>query len=150
MTNRLTAPQTPPRTRVLHDAPNCRVSVSAHETPFRGIVVHGKGKARTIGFPTANIPIPWEFSAPEGLYAATIRLPPGFKEPLRGAFAAVPARAPESMVRLHAYAKEMSPLFGGTPVALEPGWHRRPLPPCHGRRRLRRSLLSIPGRSHEV
>ncbi len=33
------------------------------------------------------------------------------------------------MVRLHAIAKELSPLLGATPAALEPGWHRKPLPP---------------------
>jgi len=43
----------------------------------RGIVSHGDKRGRTIGFPTANLPLGRHLEPARGVYAVTIRLPEG-------------------------------------------------------------------------
>lgn len=42
-----------------------------------GIVAHGDARGRTIGFPTANIPLGRHLEPARGVYAVTVRLPDG-------------------------------------------------------------------------
>lgn len=54
----------------------------------RGIVQHGAGKGRLLGYPTANIPA--TAPAPSGIYAARVRI--GADAPYRAAAFGDPAR----------------------------------------------------------
>ncbi len=49
---------------------------------IRGTVAHGDARGRTIGFPTANIPLGRHLEPARGVYAVTARLPDGHR--LRG------------------------------------------------------------------
>ncbi|MCL1795622.1 MAG: riboflavin kinase [Clostridia bacterium] len=40
---------------------------------IKGIVVRGKGAGKKIGFPTANVALPEDWSLPYGVYAADVR-----------------------------------------------------------------------------
>jgi riboflavin kinase / FMN adenylyltransferase len=44
---------------------------------IRGVVTHGDKRGRTIGFPTANIPLGRHLEPARGVYAVTVRLPDG-------------------------------------------------------------------------
>src|SRR5215469_1757022 len=44
---------------------------------IRGVVAHGDARGRTIGFPTANIPLGRHLEPARGVYAVTVRLPDG-------------------------------------------------------------------------
>jgi riboflavin kinase/FMN adenylyltransferase len=44
---------------------------------IRGLVSHGDKRGRTIGFPTANVPLGRHLEPARGVYAVTIRLPDG-------------------------------------------------------------------------
>jgi riboflavin kinase/FMN adenylyltransferase len=44
---------------------------------IRGVVTHGDARGRTIGFPTANIPLGQHLEPARGVYAVTARLPDG-------------------------------------------------------------------------
>jgi len=44
---------------------------------IRGIVSHGDKRGRTIGFPTANLPLGRHLEPARGVYAVTVRLPDG-------------------------------------------------------------------------
>lgn len=44
---------------------------------IRGIVTHGDKRGRTIGFPTANVPLGQHLEPARGVYAVTIRVPDG-------------------------------------------------------------------------
>jgi riboflavin kinase/FMN adenylyltransferase len=44
---------------------------------IRGVVAHGDKRGRTIGFPTANIPLGRHLEPARGVYAVTVRLPDG-------------------------------------------------------------------------
>jgi riboflavin kinase/FMN adenylyltransferase len=44
---------------------------------IRGLVAHGDARGRTIGFPTANIPLGRHLEPARGVYAVTVRLPDG-------------------------------------------------------------------------
>ena len=44
---------------------------------IRGIVSHGDKRGRTIGFPTANVPLGRHLEPARGVYAVTVRLPDG-------------------------------------------------------------------------
>lgn len=43
----------------------------------RGVVTHGDKRGRTIGFPTANVPLGRHLEPARGVYAVTVRLPDG-------------------------------------------------------------------------
>lgn len=42
---------------------------------IRGVVIHGDARGRTIGFPTANVPLGQHLEPARGVYAVTVRLP---------------------------------------------------------------------------
>jgi len=44
---------------------------------IRGVVIHGDARGRTIGFPTANVPLGRHLEPARGVYAVTVRLPDG-------------------------------------------------------------------------
>ncbi len=44
---------------------------------IRGVVIHGDARGRTIGFPTANVPLGQHLEPARGVYAVTVRLPDG-------------------------------------------------------------------------
>ena len=46
-----------------------------------GTVMHGDARGRTIGFPTANIPLGRHLEPARGVYAVTVRLPDGSERP---------------------------------------------------------------------
>ena len=48
---------------------------------IRGIVAHGDKRGRTIGFPTANIPLGRHLEPARGVYAVTVTLPDGTTRP---------------------------------------------------------------------
>ena len=91
---------------------------------IRGTVSHGDKRGRTIGFPTANIPLGRHLEPARGVYAVTVRLPDGSvrpgvanigrrptvsersRKPARGAYLRLRraiSTAPSSAVALHAY-----------------------------------------------
>ena len=47
----------------------------------RGVVAHGDKRGRTIGFPTANVPLGRHLEPARGVYAVTMRLPGGASAP---------------------------------------------------------------------
>lgn len=47
----------------------------------RGVVAHGEKRGRTIGFPTANVPLGRHLEPARGVYAVTVRLPGGATVP---------------------------------------------------------------------
>ncbi len=47
----------------------------------RGVVTHGDARGRTIGFPTANVPLGRHLEPARGVYAVTARLPGGLEIP---------------------------------------------------------------------
>ncbi len=47
----------------------------------RGPVQHGDARGRTIGFPTANVPLGRHLEPARGVYAVTVRLPDGATHP---------------------------------------------------------------------
>ncbi len=48
---------------------------------MRGVVTHGDARGRTIGFPTANVPLGRHLEPARGVYAVTARLPGGLEVP---------------------------------------------------------------------
>lgn len=48
---------------------------------IRGPVTHGDKRGRTIGFPTANVPLGRHLEPARGVYAVTLRLPDGSRAP---------------------------------------------------------------------
>src|SRR5262249_25505706 len=48
---------------------------------IRGVVAHGDARGRTIGFPTANIPLGRHLQPARGVYAASVTLPDGSMRP---------------------------------------------------------------------
>ena len=48
---------------------------------IRGTVAHGEKRGRTIGFPTANVPLGRHLEPARGVYAVTVRLPSGAAVP---------------------------------------------------------------------
>jgi len=48
---------------------------------IRGIVAHGDKRGRTIGFPTANVPLGRHLEPARGVYAVKVRLPDGTVKP---------------------------------------------------------------------
>ncbi|MBV9656243.1 MAG: bifunctional riboflavin kinase/FAD synthetase [Acetobacteraceae bacterium] len=48
---------------------------------IRGVVAHGDQRGRTIGFPTANIPLGRHLEPARGVYAVRVRLPGGEERP---------------------------------------------------------------------
>ncbi len=48
---------------------------------IRGVVTHGDARGRTIGFPTANIPLGRHLEPARGVYAVTVTLPSGVTYP---------------------------------------------------------------------
>jgi riboflavin kinase/FMN adenylyltransferase len=46
-----------------------------------GVVAHGDKRGRTIGFPTANVPLGQHLEPARGVYAVTVRLPDGAVHP---------------------------------------------------------------------
>lgn len=47
----------------------------------RGVVTHGEKRGRTIGFPTANVPLGRHLEPARGVYAVAVRLPDGTSVP---------------------------------------------------------------------
>jgi riboflavin kinase/FMN adenylyltransferase len=64
--------------RLLQDGyPERAAQLLGHPHTIRGIVAHGDQRGRTIGFPTANIPLGRHLEPARGVYAITARLPDG-------------------------------------------------------------------------
>jgi riboflavin kinase/FMN adenylyltransferase len=64
--------------RVLQDGyPERAARALGREWEIRGVVSHGDKRGRTIGFPTANIPLGRHLEPARGVYAVRVRLPDG-------------------------------------------------------------------------
>jgi riboflavin kinase/FMN adenylyltransferase len=64
--------------RLLQDGyPERAAALLGRPWSIRGTVAHGDRRGRTIGFPTANIPLGRHLEPARGVYAATVRLPDG-------------------------------------------------------------------------
>jgi riboflavin kinase / FMN adenylyltransferase len=64
--------------RALQDGyPERAASALGRKWAIVGIVAHGDKRGRTIGFPTANIPLGRHLEPARGVYAVTVRLPDG-------------------------------------------------------------------------
>ncbi len=64
--------------RLLQDGyPERASSELGRRWAVRGVVSHGDKRGRTIGFPTANVPLGRHLEPARGVYAVTIRLPDG-------------------------------------------------------------------------
>lgn len=68
--------------RALQDGyPERAAALLGRNWAIRGIVAHGDKRGRTIGFPTANLPLGRHLEPARGVYAVTIRLPDGTVKP---------------------------------------------------------------------
>jgi riboflavin kinase/FMN adenylyltransferase len=64
--------------RLLQDGyPEHAAALLGRNHTIRGVVAHGDKRGRTIGFPTANIPLGEHLEPARGVYAVTVRLPDG-------------------------------------------------------------------------
>ncbi len=64
--------------RLLQEAyPERAAALLGRPFSIRGEVMHGDERGRTIGFPTANIPLGRHLEPARGVYAVTVRLPEG-------------------------------------------------------------------------
>jgi riboflavin kinase/FMN adenylyltransferase len=64
--------------RLLQDGyPERAASELGHPWAIAGVVMHGDKRGRTLGFPTANIPLGRHLEPARGVYAVTVRLPDG-------------------------------------------------------------------------
>lgn len=68
--------------RALQDGyPERAAALLGRAWAIRGMVAHGDKRGRTIGFPTANLPLGRHLEPARGVYAVTIRLPDGSVKP---------------------------------------------------------------------
>ena len=68
--------------RALQDGyPERATAMLGRPWALRGPVMHGDKRGRTIGFPTANIPLGRHLEPARGVYAVTVRLPDGSTHP---------------------------------------------------------------------
>jgi riboflavin kinase/FMN adenylyltransferase len=68
--------------RLLQDGyPERAASDLGRNWTVRGVVAHGDKRGRTIGFPTANLPLGGHLEPARGVYAVTARLPDGSSVP---------------------------------------------------------------------
>jgi riboflavin kinase/FMN adenylyltransferase len=68
--------------RLLQDAYPERAALElGRPWAVRGAVTHGDARGRTIGFPTANVPLGRHLEPARGVYAVTVRLPGGSEVP---------------------------------------------------------------------
>ncbi len=68
--------------RLLQDAYPERAALElGRPWAVRGVVTHGDARGRTIGFPTANVPLGRHLEPARGVYAVTARLPGGLEVP---------------------------------------------------------------------
>ena len=68
--------------RALQDGyPERAAALLGRDWAIRGVVAHGDKRGRTIGFPTANLPLTRHLEPARGVYAVTIRLPDGSVKP---------------------------------------------------------------------
>ena len=72
---------------------------------IRGVVSHGDKRGRTIGFPTANVPLGRHLEPARGVYAVTIRLADGTHAQRRGQYRppADGERRPESRLEVNLF-----------------------------------------------
>jgi riboflavin kinase/FMN adenylyltransferase len=72
---------------------------------IRGTVVHGDERGRTIGFPTANIPLGRHLEPARGVYAVTVRLPDGSNKAGAANIGRRPtvSTGPESLLEVHIF-----------------------------------------------
>ncbi len=68
--------------RALQDGyPERATAMLGRPWAIRGTVAHGDARGRTIGFPTANIPLGRHLEPARGVYAVTVTLPDGTRRP---------------------------------------------------------------------
>jgi riboflavin kinase / FMN adenylyltransferase len=68
--------------RALQDGyPERAAAMLGHPWAIPGPVTHGDKRGRTIGFPTANVPLGRHLEPARGVYAVTVRLPDGSVRP---------------------------------------------------------------------
>jgi riboflavin kinase/FMN adenylyltransferase len=68
--------------RLLQDGyPESAAATLGRVWTIRGVVQHGDKRGRTIGFPTANIPLGRHLEPARGVYAVTVRMPDGTERP---------------------------------------------------------------------
>ncbi len=105
--------------RLLQDAYPERAALElGRPWAVRGIVMHGDARGRTIGFPTANVPLGRHLEPARGVYAVTARLPDGAEIPGVANIGRRPTVAEGAISRVEAHLFDWSGDLYGQEVAV--------------------------------
>jgi riboflavin kinase/FMN adenylyltransferase len=105
--------------RLLQDAYPERAALElGRPWAVRGVVTHGDARGRTIGFPTANVPLGRHLEPARGVYAVTARLPGGLEVPGVANIGRRPTVAEGAISRVEAHLFDWSGDLYGQEVAV--------------------------------
>lgn len=105
--------------RLLQDAYPERAALElGRPWAVRGTVTHGDARGRTIGFPTANVPLGRHLEPARGVYAVTARMPGGSKVPGVANIGRRPTVAEGAISRVEAHLFDWSGDLYGQEVAV--------------------------------
>jgi len=105
--------------RLLQDAYPERAALElGRPWAVRGTVTHGDARGRTIGFPTANVPLGRHLEPARGVYAVTARLPGGLEVPGVANIGRRPTVAEGAISRVEAHLFDWSGDLYGQEVAV--------------------------------
>jgi len=86
---------------------------------MRGVVEHGDQRGRTLGFPTANVPMPVSFVIPaEGVYAGTLTADDGITHAAAISLGRRPTFYPDGLALLEAHVLDYGGDLYGRPVRI--------------------------------
>ncbi len=106
--------------RLLQDAyPEKAAQELGRPWAVRGPVTHGDARGRTIGYPTANVPLGRHLEPARGVYAVTARLPDGTQVPGVANIGRRPTVAEGAISRVEAHLFDWSGDLYGTDIAAE-------------------------------
>ncbi len=105
--------------RLLQDAyPERAARELGRPWAVRGEVTHGDARGRTIGYPTANVPLGRHLEPARGVYAVTARLPDGTQVPGVANIGRRPTVAEGAISRVEAHLFDWSGDLYGTDIAV--------------------------------
>jgi riboflavin kinase/FMN adenylyltransferase len=105
--------------RLLQDAyPEKAAQELGRPWAVRGPVTHGDARGRTIGYPTANVPLGRHLEPARGVYAVTARLPDGTQVPGVANIGRRPTVAEGAISRVEAHLFDWSGDLYGTDIAV--------------------------------
>ncbi len=105
--------------RLLQDAyPEKAAQELGRPWAVRGPVTHGDARGRTIGYPTANVPLGRHLEPARGVYAVTARLPDGAQVPGVANIGRRPTVAEGAISRVEAHLFDWSGDLYGTDIAV--------------------------------